>query len=118
MVSARRLVLLRLTAVTAVCVSTLLTYDTLHPDRAFCPLAEACERVRESALGSLFGVPTSLLGMVAFGGLFLLTLLPVEWARTLLRPAGLFAAFAGVGLFAYQALAIRTFCPLCLVADG
>lgn len=117
MVSARRLVLLRLTAMAALCVSTMLTYDALHPERAFCPLVEACEKVRGSALGEIAGVPTSMIGMAAFGGLFLLTLLPVEWARRLLKPVGLVAALSGAGLFAYQALVIRTFCPLCLVAD-
>ncbi len=118
MVDAKRLVSLRLTAMAALCVSTLLTYDTLHPERAFCSLAESCERVRESPLAKVGGVPTSVLGMAAFGGLFLLTLLPIEWARRLLKPAGFVAALSGAGLFAYQALAIGTFCPLCLVADG
>lgn len=117
MVSARRVILLRVTAIVAVCVSTLLTYDSLNPGRAFCPLAEACERARGSALGVILGIPTSIVGMAAFGGLFLLTLLPIEWARTLLKPAGLLAALAGAGLFAFQAIELDAFCPLCLVAD-
>lgn len=103
---------------TALVVSAVLTSDQLHPGRAFCPLAEACAAASKSDLGSFYGIPTSVLGMIAFGGLFALTLLPVEWARPLLRPAGLFAAFAGLGFIAYQYLALDAFCPLCLVADG
>ncbi len=114
---ARRTALLRLTAMSALVASAVLTADALHPERAFCPLEQACDAARESALGSVLGVPTSLLGMLAFGGLFLLTLLPVEWSRSLLRPAGALAALAGVGFVAYQALVLHTYCPLCLVAD-
>ena len=115
---ARRTALLRLTAMAALVASAVLTADALHPDRAFCPLEQACSAARESALGSIFGVPTSILGMLAFGGLFVLTMLPVEWSRPLLRPAGAVAALAGVGFVAYQALVLHTYCPLCLVADG
>jgi predicted DsbA family dithiol-disulfide isomerase/uncharacterized membrane protein len=110
--------LLRLTAMAALAVSALLTYDTLHPDRAFCPLAEACEKARNSALGEIVpGLPTSVLGMLAFGALYLLTLLPLEWSRFLLKPAGALAALAGGVFFGYQALELQTYCPLCLVAD-
>lgn len=118
MVFARRTALLRLTAMAALVVSAILISDHMNPDRAFCPMEEACEAARSSALGSLFGIPTSILGMVAFGGLFFLTLLPVEWGRRLLQVAGFFAALAGAGFIVYQAIVLRTFCPLCLVADG
>jgi predicted DsbA family dithiol-disulfide isomerase/uncharacterized membrane protein len=114
----RRMALLRLTAMAALVASALLTYDTLHPDRAFCPLAEACEKARSSALGEIIeGLPTSVLGMLAFGALYLLTLLPLEWSRFLLKPAGALAALASGVFFGYQALVLKTYCPLCLVAD-
>jgi len=118
MVFARRTALLRFTILAALAVSAVLTVDHLKPGRAFCPLAEACAAASGSALGTILGVPTSVLGMLAFGGLFLLSLLPVEWARPLLRPAGLLAALAGLGFIAYQARVLGAYCPLCLVADG
>lgn len=118
MFSAPRVILLRLTAMAAVTTSTLLAYDSLHPERPFCPLAEACEQASKSALGDIAGVPTSLIGMAAFGLFFLLTLLPVELGRPVLRPAGILAALAGTGLFIFQWAALDKFCPLCLVADG
>jgi uncharacterized membrane protein/protein-disulfide isomerase len=113
-----RLVLLRLTAMAGLVVSALLTYDKLHPDRAFCPLAEACKQAGASALGSLFGVPTSLIGLGAFGGLFLLTLLPADVARRPLKLAGVLGALGGAVFFGYQALALDAYCPLCLIADA
>lgn len=109
---------LRVTSLAALVVSAALTADHLHPERAFCPMAEACDKARSSALGAILGVPTSVIGMAAFGGLFLLTLLPVVWGRRLLRPAGIVAAVCGAGLFAFQALALQSYCPLCLVADA
>jgi uncharacterized membrane protein len=115
---AGRTALLRLVAMAALGVSALLTADYLHPERAFCPFEEACTRARESALGEIAGVPTSEIGMLAFGALFLLTLLPVEWSRPLLRPAGLVAALAGGALLGFQALVLQALCPLCLVADA
>ena len=117
MYDGRRITALRLTALSALTVSAILAADTLHPGRAFCPLAAACEKARSSALGKIFGFPTSVVGMAAFGGLFLLSMLRVEVSRRLLRPAGFFAALVGAGLFGYQALVIKSFCPLCLVAD-
>lgn len=117
MYDGRRITALRLTALAALTVSAILTADSLHPGRAFCPLAAACEKARSSALGKIFGIPTSVVGMAAFGGLFLLTLLRVEHSRRLLRPAGFGAALVGAALFGYQAVVIHSFCPLCLVAD-
>jgi uncharacterized membrane protein len=114
-----RLSLLRLTAMAGLVVSALLTYDKLNPDRAFCPLAEACQQAGASALGTIAGVPTAVLGMVAFGGLFLLTLLPMgDNVRKLLKVAGLLGAIGGAVFFGYQALKLDKYCPLCLVADA
>ncbi len=118
MLHARRITLLRLCAMAGLVLSALLTYDKLNPERAFCPLAEACKLAGESPLGNIAGIPTSVLGLGAFGGLFLLTLLPMGWARSLLKPAGLLAAVAGAIFFAYQALELEDYCPLCLGADA
>lgn len=115
----RRMALLRITAMAALAASALLTYDSLHPDRAFCSLGGGCDEARKSPLGEIIpGLPTSVLGMLAFGALYLLTLLPLEWSRLLLKPAGLLAALAGGVFFGYQALVLKSYCPLCLVADS
>ena len=117
MVSAGRIAALRLIAMAALVASAILITDGLHPDRAFCPMEQACEAARSSALGTFFGIPTALLGAAAFGGLFFLTLLPVAWSRRPLQVAGFLAALGGAGFILYQALVLQTFCPLCLVAD-
>jgi len=118
MYSDRRVPFLRWTSLLALATSAILTADRLHPGRAFCPLEAACEKARDSALGSVAGIPTSAIGMLAFGGLFLLTLLPISTSRRALRPAGILAGVTGAGLILYQAFVIGSFCPLCLVADG
>jgi uncharacterized membrane protein/predicted DsbA family dithiol-disulfide isomerase len=113
----RRTTCLRLVALAALAASAVLTADAMHPGRAFCPLEAACEAARSSELGSILGVPTSVLGMGAFGVLLLITFLPVEWARLLMLPVGFLSALAGAGFIAYQAFVLGTWCPLCLVAD-
>jgi len=113
----RSVVVLRVCCLVALLASAALTADTLNPGRRFCPLDAACAKARDSALGSFFGVPTSVLGLAAFAGLFLLTLLPVGFARKVTRPAAWAAGAAGLAFVGYQGLVLGTFCPLCLVAD-
>lgn len=115
---ARRTAFLRLTAMAALVASAILTSDALNPGRAFCPLEAACNAARNSDLGSFFGVPTSVLGIAAFGGLFLLTLLPIEWTRHLLWPLGFLGGAAGIVFAGYQVFVLQSFCPLCIVADA
>ena len=113
-----RTALLRLAAMVGLAASAVLTVDTLHPGRAFCPLETACNAARESPLGSVLGIPTSSIGIAAFTGLVVLTLLPPLWARRLLRPAGVLAGVAGQAFVFYQAVFLDSFCPLCVVADA
>jgi uncharacterized membrane protein/protein-disulfide isomerase len=113
----RSVLVLRLCCLVALLASAALTADTLNPGRQFCPLDAACAKARNSALGSFFGVKTSVLGLAAFSGLFLLTLLPLDAARRVARPAAWLAGAAGLAFVVYQALVLGTFCPLCLVAD-
>lgn len=113
-----RTVLVRVVALVGLGASAALTADAIRPGaRAFCPLEQACAAARSSALGSLFGIPTSILGMIAFSGLLLLSFWPGAGRWFLLRSAGILGAVAGLGLLAYQALVLGTICPLCLVAD-
>ena len=118
MTSSRRILLLRIVALIALLVSGALTADSFHTERGFCPLQAACKAARSSALGHVMGVPTSIVGLVAFAGLLGLTFLPARTARKVLRPVGLLAALCGAGLLGYQAVVLKSFCPLCLVADG
>ena len=60
MYAGRRIAALRVTALAALAVSAILYADSLHPGRAFCPMAAACDKARSSALGKIFGVPTSI----------------------------------------------------------
>jgi uncharacterized membrane protein/protein-disulfide isomerase len=116
--SSRRILLLRVIALAALLASGALTADSFHTERGFCPLEAACKQARASALGEVLGVPTSIVGLVAFGGLLLLTFLPPRTARKVLRPVGILAALCGAGFLAYQAVVLKAFCPLCLIADG
>jgi uncharacterized membrane protein len=113
----RPVVVLRLACLAGLVAAALLTADALRPDRRFCPLAAACDRAAASALGKILGVPTSTLGLVAFGGLFVITLLPIRFARRVARPAGFVGAIAGFVFVAYQAFFLRLFCPFCVIAD-
>lgn len=113
----RSVLVLRGCCLLALLASALLTADSLHTGRQFCPLDAACAKARDSALGSFFGVKTSILGIAAFAGLFLLTLLPIAFARRVARPAAWLAGLAGLGFVVYQGIVLGTFCPFCLVAD-
>jgi uncharacterized membrane protein/predicted DsbA family dithiol-disulfide isomerase len=110
-----RLAWVRLVAFAGLAASALLAAEVLRPGRRFCPVDEACAAARSSDLGSVLGYPTSVLGVVAFGAFLALTF--STRGRRWLRPAGLLAAAAGVGLLAYQAVALDAFCPLCVVCD-
>ncbi len=118
MLFASRLTALRITALVAILASAILTVDHVRPGREFCPLEQACSAAAESEFGSVAGIPTSVLGLLAFGAVLLLTLLPVSLARRILQPACFLGALAGMGLMTEQALHLDAFCPLCLVADG
>jgi uncharacterized membrane protein len=111
-----RLFWLRLVAFAGLAASALLAAETLRPGRRFCPVDEACAAASSSALGSILGYPTSVLGVLAFGAFLALTF--AARGRRLVRAAAAVAAVAGLGFFGYQVFALDGFCPLCLVADG
>lgn len=118
MLFARRLTAIRVTTLVAVLASVILVADHVRPGREFCPLEEACSAAAHSELGTLFGMPTSMLGLAAFAAVLMMTLLPVRVARKLLQPACFVGAMSAMAFIAYQAMYLDAFCPLCLVADG
>ncbi len=117
MLFARRLTALRAVTLVAVVASAILVVDTVKPGREFCPLEQACSAAAESELGSIGGIPTSMLGLGAFAFVLLATLLPVRMARMILQPVCFVGALIAMALIAYQAMYLDAFCPLCLVAD-
>ncbi len=110
--------LLRFCCVAALGASAVLVVDGLRKHPAFCSLESACDKARSSAVGSLFGVPTSWVGLGAFGLLFLLALLPARFGSRPVRLGALVAGVAGLAFVAYQGLVLKSWCPFCLVADG
>src|SRR5437868_13491907 len=108
MISSRRILLLRIIALVALLVSGALVADSFHTERGFCPLQAACKAARASALGHVLGIPTSVVGLVAFGGLLAMTFLPTRTARRVLRPVGVLAALCGIGLLGYQAVVLKS----------
>jgi len=113
----RPLFFLRIAALGGLLASAMLVAERITPARRFCPLEEACEKARSSALGSIAGVPTSVIGLVGFAALLTASLLPSRRARTITRRVAVAGGVAGLVLLAYQAFALGSFCPLCLVAD-
>lgn len=114
----QRLTVLRSIILLALAVSAVLAIDHLRPGRAFCPLEEACEAARSSPMGQIGGVPTSVLGMVAFAAFFGMTFLRPGVVRKALLVPGSLAGACGVWLIVYQGLILQSWCPLCLVVDG
>lgn len=104
-------------------------------DSDFCGLRSGCEAIRQSRLSYFLGskyVSLPLFGLVAFSVLFGLSA-RVGRGGALARGSGselwrrpelqLFAASGlgaviGLGLIAYQALALEAFCWLCLIVDA
>ena len=97
-------------------VSVALAIDHLGPAPAFC--AEGgCAAVRTSAWSRPLGIPLPFFGIAFYAvTLALLAIAPraARWRRAWMLAGGAI----GAGLIAVQAVAIGTFCPLCLVTDG
>jgi len=95
-----------------------------------CPMgADGCDKVLNSAWGTLFGsVPLSLLGLLAYGSVLLLALLPLlpglqENKADLSRRTwwGLFSASLGMAVFSgvllgLMVLKIQAFCFFCVLS--
>ncbi len=114
MIRPRSLLVLRLACIVAIAVSMALLLDSLAPAPSFCVTGSGCDSIRQT-YGKIAGIPVSALGLSAFGGLFFLTF--SHELRWLTARAAIFGGFIGLGLLAFQAFAIQTFCKLCVIVD-
>ena len=89
--------------------------------------AEGCDKVLNSPWGSVFGQPLSLFGLLAYGSVLVMALLPLVLkgeARTSVNGLswwGLFLLSAGMAIFSLvlvgvMAFQIKAFCTFCLMS--
>ena len=89
--------------------------------------AGGCEKVLDSAWGSLFGQPLSLFGFLAYGAVLLLALVPLILRRDSRDPLvqaswwGLFLTSLGMAVFSLVLMGlmlfrIHAFCPFCVLS--
>ncbi|HEX6272576.1 MAG TPA: vitamin K epoxide reductase family protein, partial [Polyangiaceae bacterium] len=108
--------LLRLALLLALAASAALTIDYLSTNPAFCAGAGGCRDVRRSGFSYLGPVPLPAFGLLAFASVLSLSL----GSPALRRAANWLAvlgAVLGGALIVVQALVVRAFCWLCMVAD-
>lgn len=112
------LVLIRVCALLAVLTSSALLMHYLAPEESgFCGARSGCEAVRKSAL--VRGLPNYAipgLGVAGYIGVFWLSFYPAQ--RKFLRWAGAAGGVMAIGFIIHQALAIGSFCWMCLTVDG
>jgi protein-disulfide isomerase/uncharacterized membrane protein len=108
---------LRLALLFALGASAALTIDYLSSNPSFCGATSGCGVVRRSGFGYLGPVPLPAAGLLAFVCVLALSLGPPALRRAS-RHAAIAGAVLGAGLIGPQALVVKTFCWLCLVADG
>ena len=88
-------------------------------DPAFCSAGSGCAKVRASEYARLYGVPLPIIGLIAFGLLFSLTVLArsKRLHRLVAAVAGI-GGLAGISLIILQATAVHAFCKWCLAVDS
>ncbi len=114
------LVLLRLPLLVALTASAALWIEYQNAgDPAFCSAGSGCAKVRASEYSRLFGVPLPIIGLVAFGILYALSLMAKTklMHRVVAAVAGL-GGVAGVALIILQATAVHAFCKWCVAVDS
>jgi uncharacterized membrane protein/protein-disulfide isomerase len=112
-----RIHLLRPLALLALTVSVALLVVYLRPELHLCGFQSGCDEVLSSPFGRVLGVPLPAAGVLTFGLLFVLTLVPVPRLQWWLRPLALAAGAGGVLLLLLQVVVLGRFCPGCLVVD-
>ncbi|MFH1173681.1 MAG: vitamin K epoxide reductase family protein [archaeon] len=92
-----------------------------HLNAAVCPVG-GCESVQQSTYGYAFGLPNSLIGIAGFGILFVLAFVArsrkSEVLFAFLAAGCVLAGLLALWFLFVQAVLLRTFCTLCLVADA
>jgi protein-disulfide isomerase/uncharacterized membrane protein len=112
------LVALRVAALVALGASGALLVDYVSVSPAFCSPGSGCSAVRGSGYGYLFGgqLPMPAVGIAGFASLFVVSLLPS--LRRWVFPMAAAGGVAAVVLLLLQAVVIRQFCFLCVIADA
>lgn len=91
--------------------------------------ADGCDKVLNSAWGSLFGLPLSLFGFLAYAAVLVLAVLPLirpgdsrdplvqrsSWALTLISLGMAVFSLVLMGLMVFR---IQAFCPFCVLSAG
>ena len=113
----RRLKLaIRLVIIPGLVAASYLTYAKLTDTTIACGVGGGCNAVNNSEWSEVFGVPVTLLGMIAYVLLFLSTFIKAELGKTL----GAFLAVTGAAFsifLQYEALVVMELtCPWCLTS--
>jgi uncharacterized membrane protein/predicted DsbA family dithiol-disulfide isomerase len=117
MARASLLVVFRFLVLIALAVSAALLHDYSVPMPAFCAAGEGCDKIRESAFAHIGGLSTPLLGVLAFAGLYTLSIAGHDIRRRWMVPVAAAGALAALGFLCVQAFLEHTFCKLCVVVD-
>jgi uncharacterized membrane protein/predicted DsbA family dithiol-disulfide isomerase len=113
--------LVRLFTLVALAASAALFVDYTSYSPTFCTATNSgCGAVRASGYGYLLGmIPVPLAGLIGFGAVLVVSLLPAGGLRKrLLAPLAVGGAAIGLLLFALQALVIKRYCEYCMAADA
>jgi uncharacterized membrane protein/protein-disulfide isomerase len=117
MTTARRSHVVRLLALAALAVSAALLANHVRPNPRFCGYESDCEEVLSSQFGRVLGVPLPLVGVVAFGAILGVSLLPGGRAVRLRRWLALAAGAGGLVLLLLQVFVLQRLCRFCAVVD-
>jgi protein-disulfide isomerase/uncharacterized membrane protein len=112
-----RIHLMRPLALLALTVSAALLVVYLRPELRLCGFQSRCDEVLSSPFGRLLGVPLPVAGVVTFGLIFGLTLVPVPRLQWWLRPLVLAAGAGGALLLLLQVAVLGRLCPGCVIVD-
>lgn len=113
-----RLLTLRLISLFALLVCMAMGVDEFSPQPAFCGFRAGCDDVVHSPYGRPLGIPLPVIGLVVFGGYFLLTLTRFSGRETALMLLAVPIGLGGLGLAAIQVGVLHQTCPLCLLVDA
>jgi Vitamin K epoxide reductase family/Thioredoxin len=110
-------IVLRLLILLGLTVSSALVADYVFEIGTFCGVDDPCGEVAASEFGHVFGVPLAAIGLMGFGLIMIVSLIPSRLAGAIVRALAVGAGLAGVTLLLIQAAVLHRYCPLCLIAD-